>query len=354
MLSFTSYFKKAPAFWITIFTVLLFESVLHLIPNLHYLDGKGAFFTYYKRFIAEKGAENFDIIMFGDSRSLSITGNPKEETHPYSFYNFSLPAAGPWYFKFFLKKYVENHSKPKLVIWAADPQQFAINKTKAFHDDPALWNEFKHRLLNLFTIYETLEQYEGKELFFILKEYIPHSILSVRHRQGFESILTSRANTLFKTPTLVKENKMVEEVVSKTYGKVNLGTFFYVPNLREAAEKERDNQLAVLNKNTDFNLDPLQKFLDYCAKENVIVVVLNIPRLTEFQKSNYFQKINPEIAKLTSSYPNAVYMEFSEMEYDLDHFSEAIHYNDKGDARMNQAFQEEIFPKLNAIIEGRQ
>ncbi len=352
MHSFTLFFKRTPAFWIAIAFILLFELSLHLIPNLHYFDGKGAFFTYYKRYIAERGKENYDLIMFGDSRSLSITGNPKDETHPYSFYNFSLPAAGPWYFKFFLKKYVENHTKPKLVIWAADPQQFAISKTKSFHENPALWNEFKHRLLNLFSISETIEQYDGKELFFILKEYIPHSILSVRHRQGFESILTSRVNTMFKTPSLVKENKMVEEVVEKTYGKVNLGTFFYVPNLREVAEKERDKQLGGM-QHKDFNLEPLQKFLEYSKEHNLTVVVLNIPRLKEFQNAPYFKSINPAIAELTQKFPNAKYVEFSEMEYDLDHFSESIHYNDKGDQRMNQDFQNEILPKLYAIIEGK-
>ncbi|MCB1179763.1 MAG: DUF1574 family protein [Leptospiraceae bacterium] len=354
MLSYISYFKKVPAFSIAVLIICLFEITLHFLPNLHYFDGKGAFFTYYKRYIAEKGKEDFDIVMYGDSRSLSINGNPKDDNHKYSFYNFSLPAAGPWYFKFFLKKYLKYHNPPKLVIWAVDPQQFATKKTEAFHDNPALWNEFKHRLLNLFTIGETIEQYEGMELFFILKEYIPHSFLSVQHRQGFESIINSKATKVFNTPFLVKENRVVEKVVEQTYGQINLGNFFMVPNIREVAEKERDNQLASLNGSGEFNLDPLKKFLEYSKENNLKVVVLNIPRLKEFNESLYFRKVTPAIKGLTSEFSNAKYLEFSDQDFDLDLLSESIHYNEKGSNKVNEDFSKEILPKLYDYIEGKE
>ncbi len=350
MLSFISYFKSTPAFVFALGFIVCFETILHFIPNLHYLDGKGAFFTYYKRYIAERGEENYDILMYGDSRSLSLRGFARSDAFPYSLYNFSLPAAGPWYFKFFLKKYLLHHEKPKLVIWAADPQQFSLKKTMAFHDNPALWNEFKHRLLNLFSISETLEQYEGKELFFILKEYIPHSLLSVRHRQGFESILNSKLSSLFETPSLVRENLMVEAIVKESYGQINLGNFFTVPNIREVALQEKENQLKGM-QNTEMNLEPLKLFLDYTQNLNLKVVVLNIPRLKEFNQSPYFKAVVPEMKKLISKYPSASYLEFEKMEYDLDLFSESIHYNAEGEKIVNQEFIEKIVPKLYDRIE---
>lgn len=350
MLSFISYFKSTPGFKIALGFILFFEIGLHFIPNLHYLDGKGAFFTYYKRYIAERGKEDYDILMYGDSRSLSLRGFPRSDSHPYSLYNFSLPAAGPWYFKYFLKKYLSNHSKPKLIIWAADPQQFSLKKTMTFHDNPALWNEFKHRLLNLFSISETWEQYEGKELFFILKEYIPHSLLSVRHRQGFESILSSRLTSIFGVPSLVKENLMVEAIVSESYGQINLGNFFTVPNIREVALAEKESQLKGM-QNLEMNLEPLKLFLEYAQSQNIKVVILNIPRLTEFNRSPYFQAVVPEMKKIIAQYPQASYLEFDNMEYDLDLFSESIHYNPEGEKVVNSEFLEKIVPKFQARIE---
>lgn len=352
MRSFTLYFKKSPAFFLALFTILAFEIGLYFIPNIHYFDGKGAFFTFYKRYIAEKGEEDFDILLYGDSRSLSLKGFPKSEQQKYSLYNFSLPAAGPWYFKYFLKKYLKHHhTKPKLIIWTVDPMQLSENKTLKFHKNPALWNEFKHRLLNLFSVWETWEQYEGRELFFILKEYIPHSMLSIRHRQGFESVYNSRLTSIFQIPTLVKENLLVESIVRESYGQINLGTFFFVPNVREIALKEKENQLSLM-QHTNINLQPLEMFLDYCQEEGLLVVVLNIPRLKEFNRSPFFQAVVPKMKSLLSKYSNAKYLEFEEMEYELDMFSESIHYNEEGNQKVNLKFRNEIVPKLYHFIEN--
>ncbi len=349
---FILYSKKSPAFFLALFIILIFEIGLYFVPNIHYFDGKGAFFTFYKRYIAEKGNENFDILLYGDSRSLSLKGFPKNEKYKYSLYNFSLPAAGPWYFKYFLKKYLKNHSKPKLIVWAVDPLQLSAQKTIQFHENPALWNEFKHRLLNLFSFWETLEQYEGRELFFILKEYLPHSLLSVRHRQGFESIYSSRLSSIFQIPVLVKENLLVESIVKESYGQINLGTFFFVPNVREIALKEKENQLSLM-QHTNINLKPLELFLDYCKEENLLVVVLNIPRLKEFNRSPFFQAIVPQLKSIVKEYPNAKYIEFQNMEYELEMFSESIHYNEKGNEKVNQDFQEEILPQFYKWIESQ-
>ena len=128
--------------------------------------------------------------MYGDSRSLSILGKKKIRQEDYSMYNFSLPAAGSRYFKYYLKKYLKNHPKPKAVIWAADPEQFQASKSFSFNADKALWAQYKHRLLNLFSVSENFDQYEGKELFFIMKESVPNLILSIKHREGIEKAVS--------------------------------------------------------------------------------------------------------------------------------------------------------------------
>lgn len=353
MHSFISFFKKSPAFAAAVIFVVLFETVLHFIPNLYYLDGRGAFFTYYKRYLAEDSTKSYDVLIYGDSRSLSLQGYQKDSTHRYSIYNFSLPAAGPRYFPYFLKKYLQNHTeKPKLVVWAADPALMMSKKTVSFSENPALWNEYKHRLLNLFTVSETWEQYGGRELFFIMKEYLPHSMLSVRHRQGFESLVGIRLENLFAGKFhLAEENRKLAAFVEKENGKVNLGDFFFAP--KGAAEQEILKHLPLYDT-AEINLEPLKKFLDYCRKENLKAAVLNIPRAEGFHKTLFYRTVKTEMMKLMTDYPEFKYIEFENMDYPVDLFSESIHYNSEGGKRVNAEYAEKIVPQFYSYIENNE
>ena len=353
MHSFISFFKKSPAFTLAVLFIVLFETVLHFVPNLYYLDGRGSFFTYYKRFLAEDSSRSYDILIYGDSRSLSLQGQKKNDKNKYSIYNFSLPAAGPRYFPFFLKKYLKNHSeKPKLVVWAADPALMMSKKTVSFSDNPALWNEYKHRLLNLFSISEAWEQYSGTEFFFIMKEYLPHSLLTVRHRQGFESLVGIRLESLLAGKFhLVEENKRLIKFVEDENGKINLGDFFPAPE--GASEKEIEKHLPVYNT-SEINTEPLRNFLDLCRKENLKVIVLNIPRAEGFHKTLFYRTAETEIKKLLLSYPEFRYVQFENMDYPLNLFSESIHYNFKGGKRVNAEYTEKIIPQFYSYIENHE
>ncbi len=340
---FISYFKKSPAFFLTLFFILSFEISLHFIPKLYFLDGTGSFFVYYKRDIVENSKEDFDIILLGDSRSLSLMGVKGDTTKP-SLYNLSLPAAGPWYYKYLLKKYLKNHKKPKLVVWAADPMILEASKTGKFNLNPELWNEFKHRLLNLFTYSETWEQYEGKELFFISKEYLAQFLYSVRYRQALESILGARIPSLLKGESaLYSRNKEIAALVDKTNGQINLGDFFFAPE--GTSEKEALKWIEIFQK-ADIDPNPLVQFLEYCKTEELQVVILNLPKVDGVLETPYHKKAKAVMTELPGVYTNSSYMEFEVMEYPTSYFGESIHYNPMGERVLNQEFMNIIYPKL--------
>lgn len=344
MHSFILFFKKSQAFWISLFVIVIFEISLHYIPNLHYYDGTGSFFVYYKREIIENPNKNFDILLLGDSRSLSLLGVKDTPT----LYNMSLPAAGPWYYKYLLKKYIKYHGKPRLVVFAADPSTFISTKSGKFNLNPEIWNEFKHRLLNLFTYSETWEQYEGTELFFISKEYLAQSLYSVRYRQVFDWILGARLQNLIQGEnTLYKRNKMIEELVNSTNGQINLGDFFFAPEGSSEIEKERwikHFQQGEINPNA------VLQFMDYCRDEKMKVVLLNLPKIEGLQNTYFHKKAKEFYKSLPEIYPNVTYLEFDNMDYPASYFGESIHYSPSGEKVLNKEFIESIYPKLVKVL----
>ena len=345
MNSFISYFKKSPALFIAIALIVSIETILHFIPNLHYIEGGGAFLTTYKRLIAEKGKDDFDYLMFGDSRSLSILGKKRTVENKFSMYNFSLPAAGPRYFRFYLKKYLRHHKKPEGVIWAVDPEQLQPQKGLSFNSDKALWTQYKHRLLNLFSVVENVEQYSGRELFFIMKESAPNLMYSVKYREGLEKLFSGFVLQNFKQYELpnVRRNLLIESMMNKTNGQINLGNYFFAPE--DASVQNMKSYIANMQK-TDYTILPLREFLEYCKLESMPVIVLDIPHATGLNDTPYYKTTINAITNEVKNYPNAVYLSFPEVDYDPKLFSESIHYNSKGEKKVNEEFDKFIWPKV--------
>ena len=344
---FISYFKKSPAFFLSCLFVLIFETILHFIPNLYYLEGTGSFFVYYKREIIENKNLNYDILLLGDSRSLSLMGIKGEEGKP-SLYNLSLPAAGPWYYKYLLKKYLKYHSKPKLVVWAADANILNKVNTQKFNLAPDIWSQYKHRLINLFTYSETFEQYDGMELFFISKEYLKESLYSVRFRQALETILTSRPASLLKGDSqLLNRNKLVASIVEKSNGQINLGDFFFAPE--GYSEKENKKFLEFFSKG-EINSEPFINFLEFCKQEKIPVVVLKLPQAMGIHSSYLYREEKKMILESLKDYTDVKYMEFNNMEYPLNYFGESIHFSTAGEKVLNKEFIEIIYPNLIEVM----
>ena len=321
-----------------------FETTLYLVPDLYYIDGRGAFLTSYKRAVVEDPQRTYDYLVFGDSRSMSINGKKDE------MYNFSLPAAGPRYFSFFLKKYLKYHDKkPRVVVWAADGFQFAGRKNVMYHDNPEVWKQFRHRLLNLFSISENWEQYEGEELAFIMKESLPTLLLSVKHREGFERIITGTKLSDLRDMELgnVRENKKLAQHLEELNGQVNVGNYFDVPDFvaLDLSKKSLKQQIDQRNIK-EYTMEPVLDFLEAAEKNGIKVVILEIPLMTGLSATGYNQAISRKLAEIAGRYEGAKYMRFPVMDYSPEYFAEGIHYNRKGEIRMNGEFDRYVWPEI--------
>lgn len=284
-MSSTSLFSRYKAFWILIGFFLVLEIVLRAAP-IEYGAGAGVFLTEHRRELAEASSPEFDYIMLGDSRSLSVNGHKKSSAEPYSLYNFSMPAMGPRYFKHLLLKYIENRkTPPAAVILSMDPGNFqkswhvplydsnmryadrldestleylskrtirglqrpftrdGIQMWAAYSPDE-IWDHFGHRFLNLFSFAELAGQFRGPERLFVLKEALPMTSHVYRYREALASLTFSFRRSAFKDQPLPDycntcggvqreechpdvsnfiANRRLEAHLEKTNGGINLG-----------------------------------------------------------------------------------------------------------------------------------
>ena len=343
---FISFSKKYPAFWISLLFISIVEIILHFIPKLEYLESGGSFFTYYKRNIAENKDLNYDILLYGDSRSLSIKGFNKGDKN-FSLYNFSLPAAGPRYVKFFLKKYLDNHNEaPKTVIWAIDPEQYSMEKNKTFDSDKKLWEQYKHRLLNLFSFSESLDQYSGLELLFISKEYLPRIFYTYKYRLGFQDLFTGlKLENFIKRETYhTQQNKQIEELSSKNNGQINLGDYFLAtPN---QAKEGYEGSFKSLNLEKPYTFSTLEDFYYFVSKNKIKLVVLILPKAGKLYQTFYLKNVLASLREFAKNKKNLLYLEFPNLEYPISDFSEGIHYTNYGAKKLNEEFEKEVLPQI--------
>jgi len=237
-----SFILRFKALFLTILLLLLIEGGLRLLP-LRYIMGAGVFLTEHHRLLAEAESPAFDYVILGDSRSLSLLGHAPTAEEPYSIYNFSLPAMGPRYYKFFIEKYFSGRKQlPAAVIFAGDPALFMDTWNYAYHDknfvysespdeplsrylwnrfyrrirgllagdrrympagpdrdDPMLWDAFSHRYLHMFSASELSRQMTGAERIFIVSQAVPLFSHLYKYREGIEQYTLGLRPELFRT-----------------------------------------------------------------------------------------------------------------------------------------------------------
>lgn len=347
MNSFISFFRKAKGFSYAALFIIGIEIVVGFAPFMDYLDPTGVYYTTLKRSVAET-KNDYDYIMLGDSRSLSIFGKHSKDGSP-SFYNFSLPAAGTRYLPYFIDKYLTANERPKAILFAIDPEQYKPSQVQAFHVDPKIWTLFKHRLLNLFSLRENMEQYEGKEAYFIFKEALPNLIPTVRHREGLEKMLTGMKpkDILNGDYPYYKSNIRLRDLTEETYGQVNLGTYLEIPDgiTMDMIQKIVNDSIPGLNK-TKSDMSSLDVFLDYAESKNIPIILLEIPHAEGLPQTSFYQEVRAGFKDRAKTRSHVHYLEFPGLSYPIDHFTEGIHFNEKGEERVNKEFNQVIWPKV--------
>ncbi|TGL34006.1 DUF1574 domain-containing protein [Leptospira koniambonensis] len=224
--------SKLSGILIAVSFFIILEIIIHIVPT-YYMEEPEPFFVNYKRETLESGKGTADVIILGDSRSMTLEGVSKGEGHESSVYNHSLPGMGPRYYRYFLQKYLEyGNQKPKLLLFAGsqplysegygfplyDPSGgkaqhnetisqyanrrwneglknwfFSVEEEKKNlnTDDTFLWDFFGQRYLHQFSFLELYGQFEGIESIFILSKAAPLIYKTFKYRRAVRNAMTA-------------------------------------------------------------------------------------------------------------------------------------------------------------------
>lgn|GEM_PF-1607758 len=324
MKSFILHFKYR-AFLAAVVFFLILEITMRTAP-VEYFTGAGVFLTEKRRQLAESKEPEFDYIIIGASKSLSLMGHAPTEAEPYSIYNFSMPAMGSRYFKFFMEKYLQNRkSPPAAVIFAGDPGLYQKTWNRPYHDPfyhystapedslqeymyrrvfdriqyalgmkemhfrnpeaaDMLWDIFSHRYLHFFGPGEIFTQLTGAERIFILKESIANLYYTYRYRDALHYVFFGLQMSHFKKREVppvcgtcegtkvmqcfeglhkYQRSLSIEKQIARTYGQINLGDLLE-PNKRMMYQYIKDKQIKM--QKAAFNtVDSDLKYLEELA-----------------------------------------------------------------------------------------
>lgn len=407
-MSFTSHFKRYPAFWITVLLVILLEAVMRIAPSQYGL-GAGMFLSEHRRILAASPGPEFDYVVLGDSRSLSLMGHPPTPEEDYSLYNFSMPAMGPRYYKYFLRKIVESRKhKPSAVILAADPTTYQKGWNAPLHDpvmrysdgpDDSLWKYlyyrvvnriqmifhgdkkkqslmkkemawdfFSHRYLRLFSPAELFGQYTGAERIFILYEAAPLQYATYRYRdtlwraafdpasQFHWSPVPEYCNTCEglkrpecrKTLSHFQDNIMLEQGLKERYGQINLADrLTFQQHMAYLAVKDRQIKRQVKGYNRSKpDLHFLEDFIKDAGRLGLKVVLTDMPAISEYKNTRFYKEYFDMLPELAKKYPHVKIIRFPQPYYSKDLFVEQVHYECKGAEKLNLEFYRDVMPRI--------
>ena len=402
-------FKAA---WITVAIFAGLELLVRLTP-MQYGMGAGVFLTDHRRDLVDgvspAGVQDFDYIIFGESRSLSLSGHAATEAEPYSVYNLSLPAMGSRYYAKFLRKYLAGHERPPAaVIFAADPGVFQEAWGRPLHD-PAMryadgadeslleylgkrttrrvsalftatngsagaspdasWENYSHRFLHLFSPRELIQYYTGAERLFLLREAMPLQYYSYRYRESIRQnmkLLFSGGQRITLPPECqrcefldapqcrpelsnIQDNLLISEHLARTQGGINLGDRL-TPVQRMQFGFVRAKLIQATAENFERarpDLEPLAELIAVAREHGVKIILAPTPSVRDYRDTAYYKYYYQQLAELQARYADTlVATEFPEPFIPGDRFVDQIHYDCPTAVAVNADFQNYVLPRV--------
>ncbi len=400
-MSFTSHFKKLLILFICIIVVI--EFFVRIIP-IYYFDKPEKFLIHFVRKKIESGQNNYDVIILGDSRSMSLNPGTYKNV-----YNFSLPGMGSRYYPYFIKKYLSfNNKKPKAIIFAGSPLlvftgkgepvvhsslkryvkpdmsifEYIYNRTVyrimnldindqkfSYNREELLWDFFSHRLLFLFSTIELAKQYTGVERVYVLSESIPLNYSTYKFRDAIKNLFELNNYKTFKNyfgeaycscnnlllsecqPSIsqLQDNIKTEILLNKNNGYLNISDRLS-PRLREQYSKQKENIIKIYKAGFDyvpkFDFSYTKEFIEYLNQNNILYIYLLVPFPSYFTESKELQAFQIEFEKFLSNFPNTKIFYFPTRYFDPDLYSDQVHLTCEGAEKLNIEFQEIVLPRI--------
>lgn len=281
--------------------------------------------------------------------------------------------------EYFSRRWMEGFEKN----FFRSPEKSNIISYSGKQDDAnqILWEFFGHRYLHQFTLSELWNQYDGVERLFITAKALPLTYKSYRFHGAIRNSLSGsdwkvspdyKEKSLFcescdaierglcVPPTSQREdNLLIEEHINRHLGKYNISNrlkpeLVYFAREQIARELEAEKKNKKTSEFTEPNFEVLEDLIAYTKSEGIEFGFVYMPWMEgreELPETQFrLQKLKEYLA--TKSEVGVFF--FPKSAYPALQFVDNIHYDCRGESRVNGEFRNFILPKMVRFLDSKQ
>ncbi len=325
----------------------------------------------YYRFFLEKylksGNKKPKMVLFAASAKLYATGYGPPLYDPSAKFVKSNESVSDYLSRRWSEGIENNlfHSKPaeKIINYSGKQDNF----------DQILWEFFGHRYLHQFSVSELYNQYDGVERLFIISKALPLLYESYRFHGAIRNSLSTQnwkvtkdykeksmfceecANVeagLCVPPSSQKEdNLMIKDQITRHLGKYNISNrvkpeivYFARAKYKEDAKTEIQNKDSETWEPVDFQV--LTDLIQFAETNGIKFGFVYLPWIDSKESAPEVQNRVNRLKDFFAGHPNQRLFFFPKSGYPIDLFVDTIHYDCRGEKRVNAEFQQTILPQV--------
>jgi len=239
--------------------------------------------------------------------------------------------------------------------------------------DQLLWEFFGHRYLHQFSIGELWEQYDGVERIFIIAKAIPLLYESykyhgaIRNGLSFQNWKLSsdyKAKSLFcedcanveaglclPSTSQREDNFIIEDQITRHLGKYNISNrvkpeivMFAKATYKEEAQKEIFNSDPKSFEPIDFTV--MEDLILYAKDHDIKFGFIYMPWIDSKENAPEVQNRVQKLKEFFKNHPEERMFFFPKSGYPIEQFVDNIHYDCRGEKRVNEEFRNSVLPQV--------
>ncbi|EMY71347.1 DUF1574 family protein [Leptospira vanthielii] len=244
-----------------------------------------------------------------------------------------------------------------------------------------LWEFFGHRYLHQFTYSELSDQYSGVERLFILSKAAPLLYESYRFHGAIRNALSQtnwkvdknyKERSLFcescenieaglckPSTSQLEDNLTIEDQISRHFGKYNISNrlkpelvLFSKDLIRKELDAEISQPKPYMYHKPDFIV--LKDLIEYTRSKGIRFGMVYMPWMKERQNSQESKDLLADLKLFFRENPDAELFFFPDSSYPAERFVDNIHYDCRGEKRVNEEFRNYILPKVFRFLHSKE
>ncbi len=393
--------------------IILFVEILVSIFPVYKFEKSETYLVHTTKLKIESGQNKYDMIILGDSTSMSLNPGPYK-----NIYNFSLPGMGVRYYPYFVKKYLKyQNKKPKAIIFSGtiflvgsgkgipllpeEVRPFAKvdmslyeyfkarfidrpfdlfqptknQKERKFKtiEDEAEWILFSNRFLNLFSPLEIWEQFTGIERVFIFSHSLPLLYQTFKFREGIKNIFNYEnyknyenlygeefcsCENLFHHLCQIPESNYYDNLISLKFRENNNGYYNITDRMNyklfSSYESQKQSLIEIQKKHSQLpppiDFSYTKEFIEYLQKNNILYIYLAMPYPDYYREGSYHSEFFKHFENLLKNFPNTKIFYFPSKYLDRNLYIDQVHLKCEGARKLNEEFIQIVLPQIQEYV----